>query len=145
MKQDRGITLTTLLIYIFVLLIVMVGISSISSNFYKNTENLKGDTKDLLELSKFNEYFVKEVKAANNKVDTIADNGTYILFTSGNSFMLKDHHIFYNQLDIAKNVSNLEFAYGKDFNDQTSQDIIKVTIKFENYEKTINYKLEEMY
>lgn len=145
MKSQKGITLVSLLVYIIVMIIIIGGLSTISSNFYRNTQALEVDTEDIVEFSNFNEYFIKEIKKANNKIDNISEDGTYIVFTDGNSFMLNNKSIYYNQIEISKNVNSLKFEYDKDEENNEITDIIKVSVEYSNYSKQMKYKLEEIY
>ena len=145
MKNQKGITLVSLLVYIIVMIIIIGGLSTISYNFYRNTQALEVDTEDIVEFSNFNEYFIKEIKKANNKIDNISEDGTYIVFTDGNSFMLNNKSIYYNQIEISKNVNSLKFEYDKDEENNEITDIIKVSVEYSNYSKKMKYKLEEIY
>ncbi len=145
MKNQKGITLVSLLVYIIVMIIIIGGLSTISYNFYRNTQALEVDTEDIVEFSNFNEYFIKEIKKANNKIDNISEDGTYIVFTDGNSFMLNNKSIYYNQIEISKNVNSLKFEYDKDEENNEITDIIKVSVEYSNYSKQMKYKLEEIY
>ena len=44
MKNQKGITLVSLLVYIIVMIIIIGGLSTISYNFYRNTQALEVDT-----------------------------------------------------------------------------------------------------
>ena len=145
MKNQKGITLVSLLVYIIVMIIIIGGLSTISYNFYRNTQALEVDTEDIVEFSNFNEYFIKEIKKANNKIDNISEDGTYIVFTDGNSFMLNNKSIYYNQIEISKNVNSLKFEYDKDEENNEITDIIKVSVEYSNYSKQMKYNLEEIY
>lgn len=145
MKNEKAITLVSLVIYILVMLLVIGIIGSVSAMFYNNTNNFDDETKYIIEYDKFNSYFVKEIKTANNSIDQISDDGTYIIFTTGNSFLFKDNKIFYNDLEITKNVKNVNFKYYTDSNNKQDNTIVRVTVNFENYTKKMNYKIEEIY
>ena len=151
MSNEKGITLTSLIVYVVVMIIVLVIMSSILNNFYSNTESTYANVKDALKFNKFNIYFLKEVKLYDNAVDTINfENDTpYILFTSGNAFIFDNNKIYYNNIEICDRVKNVSFTYGtiidengKEIEDRT---IIKADLKFENFNKIINYKLENIY
>lgn len=137
MKNEKGITLVSLVVYVIVMTLVIGIISSIITNFYKNTDTVKGNVEEIVKFSKFNNYFLKEVKTVNNKVDTISAN--YILFTSGNSFSISNNTIYYNNIEICNEVQSMEISEGAD------ETIVNVNIGFENFNKTMNYKIEEMY
>lgn len=151
MKKQNGITIISLILYIAVMLIVLVIMSSVISSFYDNVNGLNVNADKIIAFNKFNVYFLKEVKQYNNKVDTIKSekNSSYILFTSGNSFLFNSdtNCVYYNNLKICENVKDIKFAYGKIVSEEDVEDksIIKVTLDFENFSKTMNYKLENIY
>lgn len=151
MKKEKGITLVSLIIYVIVMVIVLAVMSSMISNFYSNIEGLNANVEPIVEFNKFNIYFLKEVKLYNNTVDTInsENDSSYILFTSGNSFMFNSNKIYYNNLEICDNVKSIDFEYGKkndeDGNEIEDRSVIKVSLSFENFSKTINYKIENIY
>ncbi len=139
MKNQNGITLISLLVYVIVMIIVIGVMSSIINSFYENTDTIKADTEDIIEFNKFNTYFLKEIKKNNNSVDNIQDN--YILFTSGNSFSYSNSSIYYNNTVICRDVKNITFS----FPESENRDIINVNIEFDNFQKSLNYKIEDIY
>lgn len=141
MKQEKGITLTSLVIYIIAMLIVITIMSSVSLMFYRNTEQLSTNTEDILEYSNFNHYFINEIKSANNEVDRISNDGSYILFASGNSFSFKNNSIYFNTIEVAKNVQSATFSQP----DSNHKEIVKVKVVLNGYENEMNYKIEEIY
>lgn len=143
MKRNNGITLVTLVIYVIVMLIIVGVMTAITNTFYRNTEVVKGNVQEVVEFNKFNSYFLKEVKLYNNKVDTYAEN-KYILFTSGNSFSINNNSIYYNNIKICDGVQSVVFKLGKD-GDGQNETIINVTLNFVSFNKSINYKLENIY
>lgn len=139
MKKQNGITLVSLVAYVIIMSIVIGVLANIISNFYQNTDSMQADTKDVIEFNKFNMYFLKEAKTLNNKIDKLENN--YILFTSGNSFSYSNNSIYYNNLTICKNVKNVSFS----FKENERQDIVEVNMEFQDFQKTINYKIEDIY
>lgn len=145
MKNQKGITLASLALYIVVMIIVLGIMSSIITTFYANTEGMNAKVQELVEFNKFNMNFLKEVKLYNNSLDSIDENGTYIVFTSGNSFSFSNNKIYYNNLKIASDVKSVEFKKGEKEDDSTDDTIINVTVEFESFSKTIIYKIENIY
>lgn len=139
MKKQNGITLVSLVAYVIVMTIVVAVLGSIIISFYQNTDSMQADTKEVIEFNKFNMYFLKEAKTLNNKIDKLENS--YILFTSGNSFSYSNNSIYYNNLMICRNVENASFSFKE--NERT--DIVEATIEFQNFQKTINYKIEDIY
>ena len=145
MKNENGITLVSLVIYILAMLIIIGIMGKVSIMFYENYNDLDDDVKDIVEYNKFNSYFIKEIKSANNSIDKISTDGTYILFTSGNSFTFRNNKIFYNDLEIAEDVTELKFSKYLDSNQKVDNTVVTVEINFKNYSKKMNYKIEEIY
>ena len=88
MKKERGITLISLVVYVIVMSIMLVVISSIINQFYQNTDSIEASTEQILAFNTFNTYFLKEVKTKGNSIDHMQD--TYVLFKTGNSFSYAD-------------------------------------------------------
>ena len=139
MKSERGITLSSLIIYILVMMIVIGVMTSVSLIFYRNTSNLDNRTVEISKYNNFNTYFIKEIKSPGNGIDTIQQN--YILFKSGNSFSFNNNNIYYNNLSIVDGVQNVVFSK-PEINDDT---VISVNIVFEEFSKNMKYKIEEIY
>lgn len=142
MRNYKGITLMTLIIYVGVLFIVIAIMSSIIKNFYQNNTAVNEHTKEILEFNKFNTYFLKEIKKSENDVDDYVKDSekNYILFKTGNSFSLKNDIIYYNNIKVCEGVKDLSFSYDSD------NKTIRTTVNFKNdFSKTITYKIEEIY
>ena len=142
MKKQSGITITSLIIYVIVMVIVIAILSSIINSFYNNNKNMSVNTDEIIEFNKFNMYFLKEVKKAQNKVEDIKEN--YILFSSGNVFSFYNNKIYYNDIEICKDINNLSFKTAKN-GDGIDNTIIYVTLTIKDFTKSINYKIEEIY
>ncbi len=142
MKEEKGITLVSLVVYVLVMIIVLGVMSAIITNFYQNTDTMQGNVEEIVEFNKFNIYFLKEVKTANNKVDSVTDD--YILFASGNSFSISNNEIYYNNIKICNEVKSMQISIGKN-GDGIDKNIINVSLSFENFNKSINYKIENIY
>lgn len=136
MKSQNGITLSPLIIYIIVMIMVIGVMARVSTMFYNNVNKLDNRTIEISKFNNFNTYFVKEIKLPNNGIDKIENN--YILFKSGNSFLYQNQNIYYNDLMIVDNVKNLVFT-------KESESVINLNISFEEYSKQIKYKIEEIY
>ena len=141
MKSQKGVTLSSLIIYIIVMIIVIGIMSRVSVMFYTNVNKLDNRTIEISKFNDFNAYFIKEIKKPNNGIDKIDNiNKNYILFKSGNSFLFQNHSIYYNDLLIVDNVQSVIFDINQ--NDNT---VINVNIRFNEYSKNMNYKIEEIY
>jgi len=136
MKNQKGITIVSLVLYVIVMIIVLGVMSMILGNFYNNTSAMQGNVEEVVKFNKFNNYFLKEVKANNNKIDRVESN--YILFSSGNLFSMSNGIIYFNNIQICDGVKKMNIT-------QEDDNIINVTIEFESFKKTIRYKVENIY
>lgn len=138
MKKDNGITLVSLVIYVIVMIIMVSIMSIITTQFYSNTNRMQGNVGEVLEFNKFNNAFLKEVKATNNKVVKVDNNEKYILFESGNSFSLYNNKIYCNDIEVCSGVKSMEITLAE-------EDVVSVTLSFGSFNKSMKYKLENIY
>ena len=139
MKNQKGITLTSLVIYVGAMIIILGVVSTIITQFYRNTTLMQANTDEIIEFNKFNTYFLKEVKLKGNALDSIDEtNKSYILFKSGNTFLFDNNKIYYNNIEICDNVEDATFT-------KKENDVISVNVTFKKFSKSIEYKIEEIY
>lgn len=132
MKNNRGITLTSLIIYILGMIIVIGIIATFTSFFYKNM-NIENINKNTTQYTKFSSIFIQEInKQGNYIVDykKLEDNSSYIIFASGNqyTFMQENKSIYKNNIKICKDIETCSF----DVSYVDSKYIIEITFKTEN-------------
>ncbi len=138
MKSDKGVTTTSLIIYVIGMLSIIAIIATITSFFYNNVMNLEDTSDNVSELTKFNIYFLKEIKNETNTITSQADNS--IAFSNGHKFTFQDNSIYYDKIRICENVKKVQFS--KEV--KNSKTIVKVLITLgENleYTKTMEYVL----
>ncbi len=139
MKSQKGVTLTSLGIYIVLVLIIVGILAVITANFQSNIKEIYAEGTNNAEIDKFNVYFLKEVKKQGNEIDTISDNE--ILFTTGNKYTFNNDNkwIYLNDnIKIAENIESCIFSN----NLEDGKKVITVTIKaIDAEEKTIEYVL----
>lgn len=135
MNNNRGVTTTSLIIYVIALSIVIGIIASITSFFYTNVMNLE-DNKE--ELTKFNMYFLQEVKNADNEIFSHTTNS--ITFSSGNTFTFADNSIYLNHSKICENIRNLQFSV-EEINNKIIINVLITIGENMEYTKTTKYVL----
>ena len=136
MNSSRGVTTTNLIIYVIAMLIVIGIIANITSFFYTNVTNLEDNSSNVSEITKFNMYFLQEVKNSNNDIITV--NESSITFLTGNTFTFQDNSIYMNSSKISENIKDLKFS----LEEINSKKVITVLITIgENleYTKTTKY------
>lgn len=146
MCNNKGITTTSLMIYVIAMLIVIGIIATITSFFYTNVINLEDNA---IEIIKFNMYFLQEIKKENNAIAKLAldSNSTtpntldYITFKTGNTFTYKNNSIYYNSNKICGNIKNFSLKVSEiDDKKQLIEVIITIGENTE-YTKTTKYVL----
>ena len=118
MKNNRGITLTSLIIYVIGMVIVVSLIATLTTFFYKNV-NVDNISKDTTQYTKFSNLFLKEINKKDNDViecKTIEEDGqkvSYIIFSDGNQYTYKSENksVYKNNIKICKDVEECEFSY----------------------------------
>ena len=148
MQNEKGITLTSVTIYVIAMLIIIAIISVLTSYFYRNVD-INSVSEDLnQQYTKFNSYFIEEVNKKGNKllesgeIENKSGNGIqkYIVFSSGNqyTYIPENEGIYMNQVKIAENVTGCDFISHIEANGKTT---ITVTIEGNNFKKETTYTL----
>ena len=107
MKENKGITLINLVVYV-VGFTVIIGIVTVIISFINtNIVQMNEATDRVAEYSKFNLSFVEEVKKINNEVTNITNNS--IEFSSGNKYTFQDNKIYLNKVALVNNVKKCTF------------------------------------
>ena len=107
MKNNHGITLTTLVVYIVGLLIVIGIVATITGFIRNNILIVEDSANSAAEFNKFNLAFIEEVKKSGNDIVDIQEN--YVLFDSGNKYLFQDGKIYKNKIEIVSNVKYCQF------------------------------------
>jgi len=128
MKSEKGVTLSSLGVYIVVILIALITLATITTYFQSNVGEFNTKTTEGLEFDKFNLYFIEEVKKTNNKVDEVNSSETKVVFTSGNTYEFSDNSIILNSnIKIAEKISACIFSFSTNENNIQSV-TVKMTI-----------------
>ncbi len=146
MRSEKGITLTTLVIYIVVFSAVLALVGSLSSFVYGNLRNLNQDSISSEEFNKFNTYFVKDIKESklatvqklDSKVEIILENG------SKYTYVKSENAIYKEAVKVARNIIRFNAA----LKEENNKNVIEIDIatgtnaKEPNFEKDIKYVLK---
>ncbi len=139
-KSQKGITLSSLTVYIIVLLMAISMISVISTNFFSNTKEATKKINPLAEYTKFTSFFTEEVNHENIKILECEDN--YIVFDNGvqYTYIAENEGIYKDMVKICSDVKNCTFR-----NSITNgKDTIMVNIQIGNEDlKEVEYTLKK--
>lgn len=138
MKNNNGITLTSLIIYVIGMTIMIATIATLTSFFYKNIDI--GDiNSDTTQYTKFSSILSEEINREHNSVidcKELTDGVSYIIFSSGNQYTFNENSksIYKNNVKICNNVEMCDFSYT--FIDSRYK--IKVSFKTESIDMSGN-------
>ena len=144
MKNNKGITLLSLIIYILVMLIAIATLSSLTEFIYGNLGQVNTESYSSEEFNKFNLNFIKDLKDSQDAIINANGNGTQIIMSNNTNYnyISSEHSIYRNKIKIAENIN--EFSAEKII--KNSKNVIKIRIgtgkNNTNYGKTINYVLK---
>ena len=140
MKNTKGVTTTSLIIYVIAMLIVIGIIATITSFYYTNVMSLNENSDNIAQLTKFQMYFLEETQNQNNQILKVTDH--VISFASGNTYQLQDNGVYRNQVKITDQVKNLQFKVTT----QNEKQVISVLITLgeqNEYTKTMEYVMKK--
>lgn len=114
MKSQKGVTLTSLVLYILLLMMVIGLLTTISDHFYKNTGYVSELGKYVSEYNKFNMFFVEDVK---NNTETYSVENNKIIFGDGTMYTFAENSIYRNKVQICKNIYGAIFSQIKELDE----------------------------
>jgi len=128
-KSEKGITLTSLIIYIVLLLVAIGTLSIISQHFYSNTSYITDMGKYVSEFNKFNMYFIEDVK---NNSDLYSISENKIVFADGTIYTYSEQSIYRNKVEICSNIYSCMFEQKEQINDKNfAKKIVNVKLKIQ--------------
>ena len=148
-KSNKGITLTSLVIYVIVLMIVIGLMSNFSGYFYKNTNNITIKENYEEQYTKFLAYITKDINSDQlNFVKTGTDSEKkYLIFIfkdgSQHQYVYSNESVYYIKVSetmpkkilLCNKVTNLTMDYSSNILQ------INMTINGKNYEKLLNISI----
>lgn len=97
LKQEKGVTLTSLCIYVLGLIVVIGLMSTFTSYFYKNTNDTVVKSNSGEEYTRFLAYFTKDVNSDTLKNVSTSTNSITFEFQNGkkHQYTFKNKKIYY--------------------------------------------------
>ena len=147
MKNEKGVTLAALVVYVIVFSVTITLLASLSRYIYGNLDNINSNAISSEEFNKFSIHFVKDVKQSKNvKIGNNDAGDLEITFESGNkyTYVLTENAIYKNKEKIARNIASFQATS----NVENDKNIIEVSISTGNdeskptFSKTIKYVLK---
>ena len=141
MREERGVTLISLITYMIVLLVAISVITLITNFFINNMNEVENDSKGISWINKFDLLFLSDIKQENISIYKI-DTENYIILEKSNGtdiqYIYQDNTIYRieNGEDKIKLIEDIE-----EFSIRSQNNEIELSIKVEEYETTKHYKL----
>ena len=124
MKSEKGITLTSLVIYVFVATLLIGAIATLRSFFFSNIGLIKYQQNYALEFNKFSMFFVEDIK----KNKTAEVTATTIAFEDGTTYQFYNNKIYRNDTVITEKVDSVNFSLSTQTVSSTIKQIITVSM-----------------
>lgn len=113
MKSERGITITSIMIYVIAFTFAVIIIGRMITFFYKNIKDVSKNTDTDGQYTKITSYITKEINIEENEVESWGKD--YIIFSkTENQYTFKNGQLFMNKIKIANNLEKCEFYYDED-------------------------------
>lgn len=136
MKNQKGITLVSLTIYIIVVIIVVAILATVRDNFQSGVKEMSEGASIESEFNKFNLYFLEDIKKLGNTPTIVNENEIKFLLT-GNTYKFDKKNVSddsarivkMNEITLLSDIKSCKFEQ----KEQEGKTIITVTIKFINY------------
>ncbi len=156
MKKEQGITLITLIIYVLLMTFILAGISSITASFYSNMNEFDKESESAVAYSKFNMYFLTDIKRKNARIESSARKHVIIAYdkpgegvssgdvtVEGNEterieYSMQNDGLYRNKVKICDNVKDAVFTT------DTEENTIKLEVIIGEYQRSTTYKLENV-
>lgn len=137
MKNNKGITLVSLVIYIAVVMVVAAAVIRITT-YFKNSMTDVADVSFETEFQKINLYLLDESKIVGNGIDEII-GGTKIIFTNGNRYQYNESEKTIYLNDTIKVCENVESCTFSERTAENGKSVIVLTIRIREISKTVEY------
>lgn len=125
MKAEKGITLTSLVIYVLVATLLIGMTAMISSFFFSNMNLIKDMDKYAPEFNKFSMFFLEDVKKNSSAEVT---GGNQVAFKDGTIYVYNSSEkaIYRNDTKITEKVESVVFSSSTEQVSNTTKQIINV-------------------
>ena len=139
LSSEKGVTLSALVLYMVIMVIVIGIMTTISSFFFRNVYSVIDTPKYLSEMNKFIMFFGVDVK--NYSYATVTDDT--IQFENGPTYKYQDGYIYRNDLAIANAIMNCTFTGSEIEVGNVTKNIINVNVQIgKNDDKSVTKNID---
>lgn len=107
MKNENGVTLASLVLYVIVFSIILGLLANLTSNIYGNLSKIDSNTYSSEEFNKFNMNFIKDIKKNEDIRIEKSSSNVKIIFSDGTNydFISSEQAIYRNKIKIAQKIT----------------------------------------
>lgn len=117
-RNTKGITLVSLVIYVVIMLMLIAIIAVFKNNIDENIDSMGEYTSLVPKINKVHMYMLDEVNMKDNKVLKRDSSGSYIEFSSGNSYMFSDGNLYKNSVKVLSDIIGGSFQVETENNNE---------------------------
>ena len=136
MKSEKGITLTSVVVYVLIATALISSTALLSSFFFTNMSLIKEQNQYAPEFNKFSMFFIEDVK--NNKSAEVTT--TKVTFADGTVYEYKDNEksVYRNDTKITQQLQFFAFSTSNYVVSNTTKQIINVKMMIDGVPNSIN-------
>lgn len=141
-RNTKGITLVSLVIYVVIMLMLIAIIAVFKNNIDKNIDSMGEYTSLVPQINKVHMYMLGEVNIKDNKVLKRNSSGSYIEFSSGNSYMFSDGSLYKNSVEVLSDIIGGSFQVETENNNEVLYVNLSLDDKLQN--KKLKYVIKHL-
>lgn len=122
LKNEKGVTLTSLVVYVIIFAMIVGVMTTISAYFYSNIRGVIDTPRYISEINKFIMFFGADVKNYSEAIVT----DTAIRFVGGPIYQYQNNMIYRDGVVISKYVINCKFTLSEYTVNSVTKNIINV-------------------
>ena len=150
MKSEKGVTLSSLIIYVIAMIIVVSIIAVMTRFFYGNINELSNNANSLREVTKLNSFITEEVNKLDNTIYYCDPDGSFIVFynpsdkdelntNSGyTQYTFENDSIYLNKVKICTGIESCIF---EDVSDENNYKF-KIIVTIDGNQRETTYTLK---
>jgi len=116
MKNEKGITMMALIIYIILMTFIVAGVTAITTSFRSNINEYDKTAESAVEFTKFSMFLLKDIKAKNVRLyGSVGEKEFQLQFDEGNGkytyvkYSIQNKALYRNSVKICSNVQRRIF------------------------------------
>jgi len=139
MKNEKGYTLISTIVYLLVATVIIALVVTISAGAIKTFRVAKNKDSQIAEINKINMYMLTEMNNPDNKIDTISSDGTYIAFSQGSAYTFKDNILYKDTYKVAEGIGISDGNKFFSVDQQNGKVVLTVNMQIDGKEEQDKY------